>query len=268
MSAGFRNFVLLLILLGMVGLPVIWAVQSATKGSASYDSRLEQTVEIYKPQLPIEIDENIAFIDIHKQERDLVYSYEVNVSVSKLQKMESYFIKRDQFDFCSSGNLLEFETANVRAIALYKSTQDDKFQFQTISSVEGCKYEAKSNNLYVQNISPYTETDLQNEYLNFFTPVDVNDEFSILKYERFYSIVEMNSLAIDIVENPQSTGEQVLNTFCSETDNGRYELFVKAKDKDKPVISYMIDNQICAMKHIEFKHVFPNERQVYDLYEK
>jgi len=270
MSNGFRNIVLLLILLGMVGLPVVWAIQSATKGSASYDSRLEQTVELYKPQLPIEVDEYITLIDIQRMERDLTYSFEVNVSVSKLNDMESYFDKRNQFDFCNSGNLLEFKTANVRAVSRYKSKEDSDFQFKTISSVNPCEYDITAPNIYTRRISPLSEIDLQNEYLNFFTPVYVNDKFSVQKFAKFYSIVEMDSFAIDIIDEPQILGEEILTVFCSEGNNGngRYELFIKPIDKDKPVISYMVDDQICAMKRIEFKHVFPNERQVYDLYEK
>jgi hypothetical protein len=268
MSNSFRNFVLFLILLGMVGLPVIWAVESATRGSASYDARLEQTVEFYKPKLPIEIDENVTFIDIEKQERDLVYSYEVNVSVSKLMEMESYFTKRDQFDFCNSGNLLEFKTANVRAIALYKSIQENKFYFKTTSSAEGCEYEIKSNNVYAQSISPFEEIDLQNEYQNFFTPIVVNDKFSIIKLGRFYNIVEMKLPAEEIVEAPKVAGLEVLAMACNYNESGRYQIFIKPVDEIEPVISYVISTKNCLSKHVEFKHIFPGEKQIYDRFEK
>jgi len=189
----------------MVGLPIWYAVTSALSGTGSYEERMRRGLEHSKNELPLVIDEYMTIMDIELENRDFIYHITVKTDLENLKAMRSFFERKDQFDYCNSGNLLEQKTAKMRTISRYKTHDKSDVVFETISSSEKCEFQIMSSGLYTRTINPSEAIKLEYEYLNFFTPIELDDNFSILQFSEGNVLVQINASTKSVFDDLEGT---------------------------------------------------------------
>lgn len=246
MSKRFNIIVISIILIAMVGLPVFSAIQAALQGSGSTERQMDKGIELYQDRLPIEMDQYITLTRIDREERQLIYDYEVKVEREKLLNMRDYFQRKSQFNYCHSDDFLTFQTQNITTVERFRSVSGPDYVFQVEATNKPCKSVKRTTGGYIKTIDTNTQRALDVEYLSFFLPIEVSETMSIVSLiPPPHGIVEHRSSGGVLVGMADSVGAEILVEFCEENDNSRYKIYVKPSDKNDPIFSFNISAEIC-----------------------
>lgn len=246
MSKRFNLFVISLIVIAMVGLPVYSAIRAALHGSGSVESLMKNGVERYKDSLPLELDQYITLTHIDWDKRQFIYDFDVKVSPKKLLKMQDYFQRKSQFDYCHSENYLSFETYGIQTVERYTAEGHDSPLFSITANSIPCKTYKRTGDGYVMTPDVVQERRLNAEYLSFFLPLEISENLSIVSLTPLpHGMVEHKSLGAVLVGMADEVGIEILKVLCEANGNGQYKVYVKPSDKDDPIFSYQISDEIC-----------------------
>lgn len=246
MSKRFNLFVIFLIVIAMAGLPVFSAVRAVLKGSGSLESLMKNGVEQYKGRLPIEMDDYITLTNIDWEERQFIYDFDVKVSPEKLMKMQDYFQRKSQFNYCHLENYISFQTYSIQTVERYNAEGHDGPLFSIVANAKPCTTYKTTADGYMMTPDVAQQRRLNAEYLSFFLPIKISDSLSIVSLNPLpHGMVEHNSRGADLVGMADVVGTEILEEFCEVGGNGQYDIYVKPSDKIDPIFAFTLSDSIC-----------------------
>lgn len=252
----FKNFVIGLVLLAMIGIPVSFAIQSARQGYTSVDTQITESFALLQENLPIAVDDHQSLVAATFKPPFLDYTYTVDVSPAKLMEMKDYFTREGQADICENVSLLTFQREDYGVRKSYKTPESETIAYTTLANPHKCNIERQGANNFYRIRNPTETAFLEIEYANFFVPFDLENGLVMTELFRRGAKLRVDIPGGDLVDMPEDIGHRVMAELCSPDGEltALQNIEVMPSNNDDVVFTYILNTEICRSGVPEFRY--------------